>query len=84
MIRVVLPIVIDTEESRIAAMTGNDPEKFDCEPAIFFNIDNIRPYKNYRNLCEVSSGGQDFIVGLSMEEVDDIIHDSMFMRISAN
>lgn len=84
MIRIILPIVIDTEESRIAAMTGQDPEKFECEPAIFFSIDNIRPYKHYNNLCEISSGGQDFVIGLSIDEVDGIIYDSMFMKISAN
>mgnify|MGYP003352117043 CR=1 FL=1 len=85
MIRVILPIVVDTDESRIAAMTGQDPERFECEPAIFYSIDNVRPYKNYKNICEISSGGQDFIVGLSPDEVDILIQDSSeFMRIGAN
>lgn len=82
--RVVLPIVIDTDEKKIADLVGTTPEKFECEPAIFYSVDNIRPYLNYKNLCMLSSGGDDFIVGLSMEEVDDIIMSDVTHMFSAN
>jgi hypothetical protein len=82
--RVILPIVVDTDEKRIAEMVGSTPDKFECEPAVFYSIDNIRPYMNFKNLCMVSSGGDDFIVGLSMEEVDDIIMSDVSFTFSAN
>ena len=84
MLRVILPIVIDNDEKRLADLVGATPEKFECEAAIFYSIDNVRPYLNYKNLCMVSSGGDDFIVGLSMEEVDDIIMSDMSFTFSAN
>jgi hypothetical protein len=79
-----LPIVIDNDEKRVADLVGSTPEKFECEPAIFYSIDNVRPYLNYKNLCMISSGGDDFIVGLSMEEVDDIIMSDISHLFSAN
>jgi hypothetical protein len=82
--RVMLPIVIDNEEKRLADLVGSAPEKFECEPAIFYSIDNVRPYLNYKNLCMISSGGDDFIVGLSMEQVDDIIMSDVTNMFSAN
>jgi hypothetical protein len=82
--RIMLPIVIDNDEKRVADLVGSTPEKFECEPAIFYSIDNIRPYLNYKNLCMISSGGDDFIVGLSMEEVDDIIMSDVSHMFSAN
>lgn len=82
--RIMLPIVIDNDEKRVADLVGSTPEKFECEPAIFYSIDNIRPYLNYKNLCMISSGGDDFIVGLSMEEVDDIIMSDISHMFSAN
>jgi hypothetical protein len=82
--RVMLPIVVDNEEKRLADLVGAAPEKFECEPAIFYSIDNIRPYLNYKNLCMISSGGDDFIVGLSMEQVDDIIMSDVTNMFSAN
>lgn len=82
--RIMLPIVIDNEEKRMADLVGSIPEKFECEAAIFYSIDNVRPYLNYKNLCMVSSGGDDFIVGLSMEEVDEIIMGDMSFTFSAN
>lgn len=82
--RIMLPIVIDNDEKRVADLVGSTPEKFECEPAIFYSIDNIRPYLNYKNLCMISSGGDDFIVGLSMEEVDDIIMSDVGHMFSAN
>lgn len=82
--RIMLPIVIDNEEKRMADLVGSTPEKFECEPAVFYSIDNIRPYLNYKNLCIVSSGGDDFIVGLSMEQVDEMIIDETGFTFSAN
>jgi hypothetical protein len=82
--RIMLPIVIDNDEKRVADLVGSTPEKFECEPAIFYSIDNVRPYLNYKNLCMISSGGDDFIVGLSMEEVDDIIMSDVSHMFSAN
>ena len=82
--RIMLPIVIDNEEKRTADLVGVTPEKFECEPAVFYSIDNVRPYLNYKNLCIVSSGGDDFIVGLSMEQVDDMIIDETGFTYSAN
>jgi hypothetical protein len=82
--RIMLPIVIDNDEKRVADLVGSTPEKFECEPAIFYSIDNVRPYLNYKNLCMISSGGDDFIVGLSMEEVDDIIMSDISHLFSAN
>jgi hypothetical protein len=79
-----LPIVIDNDEKRVADLVGSTPEKFECEPAIFYSVDNVRPYLNYKNLCMISSGGDDFIVGLSMEEVDDIIMSDISHVFSAN
>lgn len=84
MLRVVLPVVIDNEEKRMADLVGATPEKYECEPAIFYSIDNVRPYQNYKNLCVVSSGGDDFIVGLSMEQVDDMITSDVSFMFSAN
>jgi hypothetical protein len=84
MFRVILPIVVDTDEKKIADLVGSTPEKFECEPAVFYSIDNVRPYLNFKNLCMVSSGGDDFIVGLSMEEVDDIIMSDASFMFSAN
>lgn len=82
--RIMLPIVIENEEKRTADLVGATPEKFECEPAVFYSIDNIRPYLNYKNLCIVSSGGDDFIVGLSMEQVDEMIIDETGFTFSAN
>lgn len=82
--RIMLPIVIDNEEKRMADLVGSTPEKFECEPAVFYSIDNVRPYLNYKNLCIVSSGGDDFIVGLSMEQVDEMIIDETGFTYSAN
>ena len=84
MLRVVLPIVIDNDEKKIAELTGLKPDSFECEPAIFYSIDNIRPYQNYKNLCVIDSGGTEYIVGLSMEEVDDIIMGDVSFMFSAN
>jgi hypothetical protein len=82
--RIMLPIVIDNEEKRLADLVGVTPDKFECEAAIFYSIDNVRPYLNYKNLCMVSSGGDDFIVGLSMEQVDEMIIDETGFIYSAN
>ncbi len=82
--RIMLPIVIENEEKRTADLVGATPEKFECEPAVFYSIDNVRPYLNYKNLCIVSSGGDDFIVGLSMEQVDEMIIDETGFTFSAN
>jgi hypothetical protein len=82
--RIMLPIVIDNEEKRTADLVGATPEKFECEPAVFYSIDNVRPYMNYKNLCIVSSGGDDFIVGLSMEQVDEMIIEETGFTFSAN
>ncbi len=79
-----LPIVIDNEEKRLADLVGVTPDKFECEAAIFYSIDNVRPYLNYKNLCMISSGGDDFIVGLSMEQVDGMIIDETGFTYSAN
>jgi hypothetical protein len=84
MMRVVLPIVVDTDEKRVADLVGVTPEKYECEPAIFYKIDNVRPYQNYKNLCTVSSGGDDFIVGLSMDQVDEIIMSDVSFMFGAN
>lgn len=84
MLRVVLPIVVDTDEKRVADLVGATPDKYECEPAIFYSIDNVRPYQNYKNLCTISSGGDDFIVGLSMEQVDEIIMSDVSFLFSAN
>jgi hypothetical protein len=84
MLRVILPIVIDNDEKRLADLVGLKPDKFECEPAVFYSIDNVRPYLNYKNLCMISSGGDDFIIGLSMEEVDDMIMSDMSFTFSAN
>jgi hypothetical protein len=80
----VLPIVVDTDEKRVADLVGVTPEKYECEPAIFYKIDNVRPYQNYKNLCTVSSGGDDFIVGLSMDQVDEIIMSDVSFMFGAN
>ena len=84
MFRVILPIVIDNEDKKLADLVGITPDKFECEPAVFYSIDNVRPYINYKNLCMISSGGDDFIVGLSMEEVDDLIMSDVSFAFSAN
>jgi len=84
MFRVILPIVIDNEDKKLADLVGITPDKFECEPAVFYSIDNVRPYLNYKNLCMISSGGDDFIVGLSMEEVDDLIMSDVSFAFSAN
>lgn len=82
--RILLPIVIENDDKKLADLVGITPDKFECEPAIFYSVDNIRPYMNYKNLCMVSSGGDDFIVGLSMDEVDLIIMEDVSFKFSAN
>jgi len=77
-------VVIDNEEKKLADLVGITPEKFECEPAIFYSVDNIRPYMNFKNLCVVSSGGDDFIVGLSMDQVDEIIMSDVSFMFGAN
>jgi hypothetical protein len=84
MLRVILPVVIENDEKKVADLVGVTPERFECEPAIFYSVDNVRPYMNYKNLCVVSSGGDDFIVGLSMEQVDEMIMNDMSFLFSAN
>jgi dTDP-4-amino-4,6-dideoxygalactose transaminase len=84
MLRVILPVVIDNDEKRVADLVGSTPEKFECEPAVFYSVDNVRPYLNYKNLCIVSSGGDDFIIGMSMEQVDEIIMSDVSFMFSAN
>jgi hypothetical protein len=84
MLRVILPVVIDNDEKRIADLVGSTPDKFECEPAVFYSVDNVRPYMNYKNLCIVSSGGDDFIIGMSMEQVDEIIMSDVSFMFSAN
>jgi hypothetical protein len=84
MLRIILPVVVDTDEKKVADLVGSTPEKFECEPAVFYSIDNVRPYLNYKNLCVVSSGGDDFIVGLSMEQVDEMIMNDVSFMFSAN
>jgi hypothetical protein len=84
MLRIILPVVMDTDEKKIADLVGSTPEKFECEPAVFYSVDNVRPYLNYKNLCVVSSGGDDFIVGLSMEQVDEMIMNDVSFLFSAN
>jgi hypothetical protein len=84
MLRIILPVVIDTDEKRVADLVGVTPDRYECEPAIFYSIDNIRPYQNFKNLCTVSSGGDDFIVGLSMEDVDEMIMGDVSFMFSAN
>jgi hypothetical protein len=76
--------VIDNDEKRIADLVGSTPDRYECEIAIFYKIDNVRPYQNYKNLCMISSGGDDFIVGLSMEEVDEMITNDVSFMFSAN
>lgn len=82
--RIELPIVIDTEEKKVAELIGQKPDRFECERAIFYSIDNVRPYMDYKNICMISSGGNDFIVGLSMDDVDDMIQISGGFLIGAN
>ena len=84
MLRIILPVVVDTDEKKVADLVGATPERYECEPAIFYSIDNVRPYQNFKNLCMVSSGGYDFIVGLSMEQVDEIIMSDVSFMFSAN
>jgi hypothetical protein len=84
MLRVILPVVIDNDEKRVADLVGSTPDKFECEPAVFYSVDNVRPYLNYKNLCIVSSGGDDFIIGMSMEQVDDMIMSDVSFMFSAN
>ena len=84
MLRIILPIVIENDEKRVADLVGVTPDRFECEPAVFYSIDNVRPYMDYKNLCMVSSGGDDFIVGLSMQEVDDMIMSDVSFAFSAN
>ena len=84
MLRVILPVVIDNDEKRIADLVGSTPDKFECEPAVFYSVDNVRPYMNYKNLCIVSSGGDDFIIGMSMDQVDDMIMSDVSFMFSAN
>lgn len=84
MLRIPLPIVMDTDEKRMADLVGTTPDRYECEVAIFYRIDNVRPYQNFKNLCVVRSGGDDFIVGLSMEEVDQLIMNDVSFMFSAN
>jgi hypothetical protein len=84
MLRIILPVVMDTEEKRMADLVGATPEKYECEPVIFYSIDNVRPYQNFKNLCVISSGADDFIIGLSMEQVDEMIMSDVSFMFSAN
>jgi len=35
MLRIILPVVIDTDEKRVADLVGVTPDRYECEPAIF-------------------------------------------------
>lgn len=76
-IRIVLPVVMDTDEKRTAEMLGVTPARYECEPMIFYEIDNVKQYDVYRNLCVVMSGGKEHIVGLPYEEVDKMIMEDL-------
>lgn len=83
-IRVILPVVIDNEEKRTADILGIVPSSFQCEPMIFYNIDNVKQYDNYRNLSIVNSSGKEYIVGLPYEEIDRMILEDLHPYPSAN
>jgi hypothetical protein len=83
-IRIVLPVVMETEEKRTAEMLGVTPTRYECEPMIFYEIDNVKQYDVYKNLCIVMSGGKEHIVGLPYEEVDKLIMEDLHPPFSAN
>jgi hypothetical protein len=83
-IRLVLPVIVESEEERLANMIGRDPDKFECEDAIFYQIENIIPHEKYNNLCHVCSGGAVFTVAKSMKQVDEMIRVNMIPLIGAN
>lgn len=76
--KIVLPIVVNSEEQKIAEMIGRHPEYFEIQPAYFYQIENVKPYYDFTNLCTVSSGGIDYLVALSMDDVDKQIQAANF------
>ena len=82
--RVVLPVIVESEEERIASVIGKDPDKFECEDGIFYQIENVIPHGKYNNLCYVCSGGAIFTVAKSMKDVDEIIRVNMLPIFSSN
>ena len=83
-IRLVLPVIVESEEERLASMIGREPDRFECEDAIFYQIENIAPHGKYNNLCYVCSGGAVFTVAKSMKDVDEMVRVNMLPIFSSN
>lgn len=83
-VRVLLPVVLETEELRTMRMLNQVPDKFSTIDYIFYNIDVIEPHDEFTNFCYVYSGGQRFEVAKSMAEVDNIIMDDIAPPIVPN
>lgn len=83
-IRIILPVIVEDEEHRLAGLIGKAPEKFECEDAVFYSVDNILPHEKYSNLCYVSSGGSIYTVAKKMNEVDEMIRANILPYMCAN
>lgn len=83
-IRIILPVIVEDEEHKLASLIGKTQEKFECEDAIFYHIENIIPHEKYTNLCYVTSGGVTYTVAKKMNEVDEMIRANILPYMCAN
>lgn len=83
-VRIVLPVVIETEELRILRDIGKSPDTVRTKNSMFYNIDAIEDHEEFENFCYVWTGGARFEIGLSGEEVDKMIMDDIAPFTSGN
>jgi hypothetical protein len=67
--------VVDDLQIRLYEELETMPEMFHIEEFWFYHIDYIGPYSSFKNLCVVGSGGAQFVVAATLDELIDAIDD---------
>ena len=83
-IRVLLPVVIETDEDRQNRLIGKESEKYTAVDMVFYNVDVIEVHERFQNFCYVYSSGSRFEVALPADEVDRIIMEDIIRPIVPN
>lgn len=68
MLRITLP-VLDNEQIEAFESLDILPDVFFTENFVFYSIDYVGPYNNFKNLCVVGCAGAEFVIGKSFENV---------------
>jgi len=84
MIRVVLPVVIETEETDLNDIIGKENDQFQWVDMTFYEISSVEPHAKYTNLCHIVSGGAIYVIALSTKECDERISMAMKLNIFSN